>query len=56
MWSYDDGQGRVFVREPGESKEPTETLEQEIARLRRVLEPPTFHPLLSRIMRAIFTR
>lgn len=56
MWSFDDGEGIVWVTPRDEVVPAAETLEQEVARLRRVLKPPTRDPLMSRILRAIFAR
>jgi hypothetical protein len=53
MHQFDDGDGIVTVYAPGEY-EPSETLQQQVARLRRTLSPPTRDPILTRILRAIF--
>ena len=54
MWSYDDGEGIVYVYEEGELPEPTETLQQEVARLRAILRPPSRDRRITQLLRAIF--
>ena len=53
MWSFDDGDGIVYVYEPGELPEPTETLQQEVARLCAILRPPSRDRRITQLLRAI---